>query len=80
MAMTAKACPFCGDVRFPSIEEIVMTMDPPNLFSANCQCCGAEGPLAVNRGSALVLWDERCQPGETEGFTKLADRLAGANE
>lgn len=76
----SRPCPFCGDTRRPSIEELVMTYDPPNMWRAVCQCCGAEGPPAITRGIALVMWDERHQPGDTKSFCELADRLAGAND
>lgn len=40
--MTAtKPCPFCGDIRPAGVEEIPMAYDPPNLFAASCNCCGA---------------------------------------
>ncbi len=54
-----------------------MKYDPPNLFAAACQCCGAVGPIATTRGAALVMWDERRAPGETAIFCKLANRLSG---
>lgn len=73
-----KPCPFCGDTRDASIEEVPMTYDPPNLFVAACQCCGAMGPNATTRGAALVLWDERRSAGDTENFRLLADRLSGS--
>lgn len=59
------------------MEEVPMTFDPPNLFVAVCQCCGAQGPAAITRGAALVMWDERRQPGDTKGFIELSKRLAG---
>lgn len=72
-----RPCPFCGDQRSASVEEVPMTYDPPNLFVAVCQCCGAQGPMAKTRGAALVCWDERRAPGDTAGFIALSDRLAG---
>ena len=72
-----KPCPFCGDPRDASIEEVAMTYDPPNLFVAACQCCGAMGPTATTRGAALILWDERRQEGDTETFRVIANRLSG---
>lgn len=73
-----KPCPFCGDTRDVAIEEIKMIFDPPNLLVAECQCCGAQGPTAITRGAALVLWDERRAPSETVLFCELANRLAGS--
>ena len=70
-------CPFCGDIRPAQVEEVEMKYDPPNLFVAACQCCGAQGPSAITRGAAIVMWDERRAPGETRAFTDLADKLAG---
>lgn len=72
-------CPFCGDTRPAEVEEIVMKFDPPNLFVASCQCCGAQGPSATTRGAALILWDQRGAPGSANEFCKLADKLAGAS-
>lgn len=74
---STRPCPFCGDLRRPSIEEEEMKFDKPNLFRAVCPCCAAQGPLAITRGSALIMWDERRQPGDTGNFRKLADRLSG---
>lgn len=54
-----------------------MKFDPPNLFAAACQCCGTIGPPATTRGAALICWDQRRVPGDTEGFIDIADRLAG---
>jgi Lar family restriction alleviation protein len=73
-------CPFCGDTRPASIEEVEMKFDPPNLFVAVCQCCAAQGPCAKTRGAAIVLWDQRRTPGDTKPFTELANRLAGFGE
>lgn len=71
-------CPFCGDTRPASVEEVQMKYDPPNLFVAACQCCGAQGPMAITRGAALVQWDQRRAPGDSVNFCAMADRLAGA--
>ncbi len=57
-----------------------MKFDPPNLFVAACQCCGAQGPFANTRGAAIVLWDQRRAPGDTKVFTALANRLAGESD
>ncbi len=72
-----KPCPFCGDTRDASVEELAMKFDPPNMFFAACQCCGCQGPPAITRGAALVMWDERRTPGDAAGFCELADRLSG---
>lgn len=72
-----RPCPFCGDERRPSVEKEEMKYDPPDLWRAVCLCCAAEGPLAATRGSALIMWDERRQPGDTKQFCALADRLSG---
>lgn len=56
-----------------------MKFDPPNMFVAVCQCCGSQGSPATTRGAAIILWDERNQPGDTYAFCKLCDRLAGAS-
>ena len=77
VATGSRACPFCGDTRRPSIEEVEMKYDPPNMWQAVCMCCGAVAPVATTRGAALLMWDERRQPGDTKEFCKLADRLAG---
>jgi len=73
----SRPCPFCGDLRRPSIEEEKMHFDPPNLFVTVCLCCGSKGPLAATRGAALILWDERRQPGDTRRFCAVADQLSG---
>lgn len=70
-------CPFCGDTRAASVEEVEMKYDPPNLFIAECQCCGATGPSATTRGAAIILWDQRSAPGQTKQFCELADKLSG---
>lgn len=72
-----RACPFCGDVRPASIAELPMQFDPPNVFYAACQCCGAQGPYASTRGAAIIMWDQRRASGDTKEFCALADRLAG---
>lgn len=72
-----KPCPFCGDTRDASIEEHKFTSEVGSDFRAVCQCCGAQGPIAATRGAALIEWDERRQPGETEGFRQLVDQLSG---
>ncbi len=64
-------------MRIPSIEEVVMKYDPPNMFVAVCNCCGAQAAPTITRGAALVMWDERREPGDTKAFCELADRLAG---
>ena len=78
VAAGSRPCPFCGDTRRPDIEE---TKDREgSLFHAECQCCGAQGPLATTRGAAQICWDERRAPGDTKQFCELSDRLAGANK
>lgn len=63
-------CPFCGDERPPEhiVEEV---KDEPSIHSLCCQCCGAEGPLAVSKDAALSVWEGRWPRGQSAAWRKF---------
>ena len=73
---TRPCCPFCGDDRTPATREDKLTLDPGSVFWCECQCCGAQGPVATTAGAALVLWQARMTPATHEQFMELAKRIS----
>ena len=53
-------CPFCGDTRPALLEWDHDPFEPDNpLWHAECQCCGAHGPVASSAEDAAVRWNNR---------------------
>ncbi len=61
------ACPFCGDERKPYLhgERPNDGEKPREIYTACCQCCGAQGPLSTSKEGAWDLWDNREAPGSS---------------
>jgi Lar family restriction alleviation protein len=53
--MNIKPCPFCGD-RGAKIKVLENT---PGHVVVYCAWCEAEGPIGVNRFTAIVSWNVR---------------------
>lgn len=60
-----RQCPFCGDERRPEVESkqivdaIITGVDPHNgpVYWAECQRCGARGPLVGFAADAVDAWN-----------------------
>lgn len=49
----ADNCTFCNS------DDLELIDDPSGLFYIYCNSCQAEGPAAINRYHAVVLWNYR---------------------
>lgn len=70
------SCPFCGDERKPANRWDTLLTENASVFWCECECCGAQGPVASTLGAALVLWDERRSPGDSAAFRALCSKIS----
>lgn len=61
-ALVRAPCPFCGDTRpaLPEWERDPFEPDRP-MWYANCQRCGAQGPVTASAEDAAAKWNARAQ-------------------
>jgi Lar family restriction alleviation protein len=60
VALVRERCPFCGDTRpaLPEWDNDPFEPDNP-LWHAECQGCGAHGPVTSSAQDAAVKWNVR---------------------